>query len=242
MEHGLRIETLAGALRAARDPVQDSRNCSTWLPELQRWQAARLAACFDDLARDPRFSRATRFFLQDLYGEQDVAWRDRDVVRILPTMRRWLPEKLLDVVARALELDLLTHRLDLATSNALASTHGGQPRIDIDRYAEAYAASGSRQEREDQLGLLLAVGADLDRLAHKPVLGTLLRLARGPARASGLARMQEFLEAGFGACRDMGRDGEEFLATIERRERSALERLFARDPDPFRRDDPSSAA
>lgn len=233
MDDGARIEQLALELRAARDPGLDSRNQSRWLPVLQVWQAERLATSFADLSRDPRFSLATQFFLQDLYGEQDVAWRDRDVVRILPTMRRWLPTKLLDVVARALELDLLTHRLDLATAAALGAAHRGSPRINIDRYAIAYVESGTRGQRETQLRLLLAVGYDLDRLAHKPVLGTLLKLARAPAKAAGLDRMQRFLETGFSACKAMGRDGDEFLQTIGRRESNALEKLFAGEPNPF---------
>lgn len=233
VDHGQRIEQLAAALRAARDPELDARNREEWLPPLQRWQAERLGTSFADLAQDSRFNRATQFFLQDLYGEQDVAWRDRDVVRILPTMRRWLPATLLDVVARALDLDLLTHRLDLALATALAAAHRGPPRIDMERYARAYVASSTREQRETQLGLLLAVGTDLDRLAHKPVLGTLLKLARAPARAAGLARMQEFLETGFSACKDMGSDGDKFLAAIGRRESDAIERLFAGHLHPF---------
>lgn len=233
MDNGQLIEQLAAALRTARDPVQDPRNREEWLPHVQRWQAERLAATFSDLAQDARFSRATQFFLQDLYGEQDVAWRDRDVVRILPTMRRWLPATLLEVVVRALELDLLTHQLDLAMATALATAHRGAPRVDVERYARAYVSSSSRDLRETQLRLLLAVGTDLDRLARKPVLGTLLKLARAPAKAAGLARMQEFLEAGFSACKDMGRDGDQFLAIIGRRESAALEKLFAGEPDPF---------
>ncbi|MEO6066224.1 MAG: hypothetical protein ABIP49_10650 [Lysobacterales bacterium] len=233
MDDAQRIEQLAAALRVARDPALDPRNRGEWVPHVQRWQAERLASSFADLSEDPRFSRATRFFLQDLYGEQDVAWRDRDVVRILPTMRRWLPNKLLGVVARALELDLLTHELDLALATSLARQYRGTPRIDVDRYAKAYIESGTREQRERQLLLLLAVGTDLDRLAHKPVLDTLLKLARAPAKAAGLARMQRFLETGFSACKAMGRDGNKFLAIIGQRERAALEKLFAGDPDPF---------
>lgn len=233
MNHAHRIEELATALRAARDPGLDVRNRSAWLAVLQRWQADRLAMTFADLQRDPRFGKATRFFLQDLYGEQDVAWRDRDVVRILPTMRRWLPEKLLEVVAGALELDLLTHQLDLATAAALEVSHRGRPRVDAKRYARAYLDSSTRQQRETQIRLLLWVGAELDRLAGSPLLGALLKLARAPARAAGLERMQSFLESGFGACNAMQGHGPEFLSIIHSRETMALEKLCSGDPEPF---------
>ncbi len=234
MNHAHRIEDLASALRLARDPDLDPRNRSAWLPALQRWQADRLARSYADLQRDPRFSRATRFFLQDLYGEQDVAWRDRDVVRILPTMRRWLPAKLLEVVAGALELDLLTHQLDLATAATLEHSYEGRPRVDVQRYGQAYRASGTREQRETQLRLLLWVGNELDRLASNPLLGALLKLARSPARAAGLERMQQFLETGFSACNAMQGQGREFLSTIADREATALANLCNGDPDPFR--------
>jgi len=228
-----RIAFLSKSLRDARDPSLDGRNASAWLPALRRWQAGRLEASFKDLSRDPRYARATRFFLDDLYGEGDVSWRDRDVVRILPTMRRWLPAKMLEIVARALELDQLTHRLDLAMVESLATEFGDKARVDVGRYAHAYRSSGTRADRKTQLRLLLAVGSDLDRLARNPVLGTLLKLARAPARAAGLARMQQFLETGFAACKAMGPDGHEFLAIIGEREERALHRLLAGHADPF---------
>ncbi len=235
MDHARRIEEMARQLRDVRDPVREPGNRSPWMAAVQRWQAERLAASFSDLAGDPRFARATRFFLQDLYGEQDVAWRDRDVVRILPTMRRWLPERLIAAVAQALELDLATHRLDLALAAELEKAHGlqRQPRLDLARYIAAYRTSSTPESRQEQLGLLLGVGAELDRLARNPVLGGLLKVARAPARAAGLDRMQRFLEEGFAACRAMGRDGAEFLSRIGEREAAALERLFEGDADPF---------
>jgi len=81
--------------------------------------------------------------------------------------------------------------------------------------------------------LLLWVGAELDRLASSPLLGTLLKLARAPARAAGLDRMQRFLETGFGACNAMQGHGREFLSIIGGRERAALDKLCNGDPDPF---------
>ena len=113
----------------------------------------------------------------------------------LPTMRRWLPETLLEVVARALELDLLTHRLDLDTANALATcrrhaAHRCRP------LRRAYVASGTRGDREEQLRLLLAVGTDsIDsrQAGARHVAQTRARAGQG----RGLSRMQGFLEAGF---------------------------------------------
>ena len=57
-------------------------------------------------------------------------------------------------------------------------------------------------------------------------------LMRHPARAAGLAVLQEFLERGFSAFRKMHGAGE-FLATIDRRERALMDAIFAGDDAPF---------
>jgi hypothetical protein len=66
----------------------------------------------------------------------------------------------------------------------------------------------------------------------KPLLERALRLARRPARAGGFGQLQDFLERGFSAFKQMG-GAAEFLATIERRETRILERLFAGTARPF---------
>ncbi len=45
--------------------------------------------------------------------------------------------------------------------------------------------------------------------------------------------MHAFLERGYAAFRSM-RGADEFLAVVATRERAAMRRLFASDPDPFR--------
>ncbi len=62
-----------------------------------------------------------------------------------------------------------------------------------------------------------------------------LRLARRPAQIAGLHELQDFLERGFRAYRHMNGAGE-FLDAVETRETRILERIYARDPKPFRLD------
>jgi hypothetical protein len=227
-----RVVALLGALALARDPAAEPRNELRTLRELQRWQSERLAAGFADLREEPRFRKATAFFLEDLYGASDASWRDRDLKRMLPTLRTWLPEHMLATVGAALELDLLSHELDLGMAEKLLPMLAPGEKLDAKRYAAAYRATGTRAERERQIELLLAVGEELDRIVKKPLIFTILKLARAPARAAKLDRLQSFLERGFAAFAKMG-DATDFLAHIERRERAVMERLFDEDPDPF---------
>jgi len=227
-----RIAGLLAELRAARDPAREPRNRLPRLAEVKQWQAERLALSFFDLTAKPRLAAASRFFLDDLYGAHDVAWRDRDIARMLPTLRSWLPSSVLRTVADALELDLLSHRLDLELAESLTRDLEPGTALDQESYAAAYRDSSTRAERKRQLTMLLRVGGDLDRIVQQPLVYTMLKIARGPANVAGLGQLQSFLERGFAAFRKMG-DATEFLVAIEARESEAMRRLFEGKPDPF---------
>ena len=225
-----RIAGILLELRRARDPAREPRNTLAILPALKRWQGERLSHSFDDLTRRADYAAASRFFLDDLYAEHDVSWRDRDITRMLPTLRAWLPESVLKTVADALELDLLSHTLDLGMAQALANA--GAEHVDDASYAAAYRKTGTRRERERQIALLLSVGRDLETIVRKPLVYGMLRFARGPALAAGLGKLQAFLERGFSAFRAMG-PADDFLEAIERREHETMRRLYAGHPAPF---------
>lgn len=203
-----------GALAAARERVRS-------------WQAARLARTHRDLLDSPRFGAAAEFFLSELYGTKDLAQRDADVERILPSLAAVLPASGLTTLALAIELDALSEELDAALAGAL----GGES-LDDTSYAQAYRRAGHRHQREQQLELTRQVGETLARLVRKPLLGSAIRLMRKPAHMAGLAQLHAFLESGFECFRKMG-DATEFLDTIERRERTIMERLYACHPTPF---------
>ncbi len=228
-----RLEDISARLRAIRDPEVDPRNRLGWLKPLQSWQSRRLGVTFADMLKSRRFRRAAEFFLTDLYGEQDVSWRARDLARMMPTLVRWLPAPMLKTVCDALELDWLSHKLDLSVAarlNALG-IDPAQPLI-VANYARAYREAGDRAQRVRQLDLLRAVGEDLDWIVRKPLVYAVLKLARGPAEHAGLGALQGFLERGFAAFREIG-GARDFLDTIDRRERAAMERMLAGAPDPF---------
>lgn len=228
-----RVAALLNALRLARDPDAEPRNALPQLAALQRWQGARLARQYADLRSDPQHAKAVDFFIHDLYGADEITWRDRDLRRMLGhRLRAWLPATLLATVANALTLDLVSHEFDLAMAAALKNAKFDGAELDERAYARAYRTVGDRAGREQQIELMLKVGHDLDRIVRWPLVPTLLRIARGPARATGLDRLQGILERGFAAFGAMG-GADRFLARIETGERQVMTRLFARHPRPF---------
>jgi len=186
---------------------------------LRRFQSERMAATHADLLADPRSAAAARFFLDDLYGAQDVIQRDADIERVLPTMERLLPLPALAAIAEAIELDALSDALDAA----LAAHLGAE--FDAAAYAAAYRAE-PRAARERQLQHVDSVGAALCALVRVPLLGGTLSMMRAPARLAGLGELQSFLERGFAAFKAMPRP-REFVATVVERERQLMERLYA---------------
>jgi len=219
--------------QALHDPLGEPRNRLAWLPELRRWQAARLEQSFGHFLADPRRRGAAMFFLTDVYGDQDFSRRDANVAKVVPMMQRLLPAAVLETVDDAIELGALTHALDLRMAEALASLAPRRKRLDEALYGQAYRQVGHRRLRARQIDLIAELGVGLARAVKMPGVLTLLKLSRGPAKATGLGELQGFLERGFAAFSALG-DGKAFVRDIEQAEREVSRRLFADDPTPFR--------
>lgn len=197
------------------------------LAEVKRFQSQRLAQTYADLAAEPRYRAATSFFLDDLYGPKDFSARDQSMMKILPVMKRLLPASAVETAALAIELEALSEDLD----QRLATNLPAGP-IDEAAYAGAYRLGSTQAGREHQIELIVAVGQRLDALVAKPFVFRTLKLMRQPARMAGLTELQDFLERGFAAFREM-RGAEPFLAEIRRREQELLNRLFSGAARPF---------
>ncbi|MEO8384964.1 MAG: hypothetical protein ABI583_06975 [Betaproteobacteria bacterium] len=219
-----RLQKLRGALasRDGKDASFDRR-----LKEVKTWQQLRLARTYADLAADKRYAPATAFFLDELYGIKDSTERDRDLVRMYPTMKRLLPKFAFEAVTMALELDVLAEEFDQALTMAL-----GRQTLNETSYLKAFRIVGRHEDRLRQVVLMRAVGEGLDRMVRKPLIFSTLKMLRGPAKLAGLGEMQQFLEAGFTAFRHM-KGADDFLATIAAREEALIERIMSGEADPF---------
>ncbi len=188
---------------------------------LESFQKERLHRSFADVAAMPRFAKATAFFTDELYAPDDLPQRDSDIRRMVPIMVRLLPAEILITVAKALELQGLSQELDAAIAKHLL-----EHELDVtpESYAQAYRNSDQSGEREKQLGLLDAVGKELDAVVHKRWLYRTLKLARTPAAIAGLSTLQGFLERGFKAFRTMD-SAQPFLEVVESRESQVMQWL-----------------
>ena len=140
---------------------------------MKAWQAGRLARTYADLSANPRYAKATDFFLGDLYGAKDFSGRDDAMLRIYPIMVRTLPRGAVETAALAIEVDALSEELDRRVAVVIEAGA-----ITQDSYARAYRQAGTRAERARQIELIDEVGRRLDVLVVKPLVYTTLKLMR----------------------------------------------------------------
>lgn len=198
---------------------------------LQSWQLGRLTTTFEDLYQQEGYRPAVEFFVSDLYGGLDFRERDQEMDRVMPVMVRFLPDNALVALAEAFELQAISLEHDVEMAEYMAEQ--GVNDLGMAEYCAVYLACSDREHRARQIQLIRKLGQDLQNLVDKPVINYLLRMLRGPAHAAGFGLLQEFLESGFASFRAL-EDADHFVDTIYEREWSAMERMFAGDPDPFR--------
>ena len=193
---------------------------------IKQLQAQRFRATYADFLADDRHAAATRFFLEELYGEHDFQQRDNQFARIAGALERLFPDAVAQLAVDLAEIHALTETLDhqLAT-HWLAQDPTSPASL---RYTRCWRLTGQQAQRERQLLVVLHMGTELQRLTRMTHLRLALKMMRRPAQAAGLYALQQFLERGFDAFATMG-DASRFLAAIEQRERHWINTLFTAD-------------
>jgi hypothetical protein len=214
------------AVTAERSHAAINSDIANTRMTLRRFQSARLADTHADLLANIETRPAAQFFLDDLYGAADFTQRDADIERLVPIMERMLPVAALHYIAEAIELDALSESLDAEMATRLGE-HFTQ-----DDYLAAYRAVGRRADREKQIEHVNSVGHSLCELVRRPFIGTTLSAMRTPAKLTRLSELQQFLERGYDAFKQMKKP-EDFVIAIVTRETQILENIFSNKKAPF---------
>lgn len=197
----------------------DAALAERWLA-VKRWQAGRLSRTYPDLLASKRYRPACEFFLDEIYGAKDFESRDEEALRVVPKLARMLPERAVETMALAVELDATSESLDARLARAIRLP------IDAEGYASVYRSTATADERRKQIDAIVRIGLTLEKLARIGLLSAMLHMMRAPAEAAGFGHLHRFLQNGFDAFRAMGPAGE-FLRTIEQRETALMKALFA---------------
>ena len=218
------VDTILANLKIVADERAHRRLEAGLAPRvaaLKEFQQRRFSHTYADLLLTARYTAAARFFVDELYGPNNFSHRDAQFARVVPALVRLFPTEVVQTVETLAQLHALSETLDTAMA-----AHIRQVPITGHDYIRAWQKTGRALDRDLQIGLTLEVAARLDRVTRTPLLHNSLRLMRGPARATGLAELQRFLEAGFATFRAM-RGAGEFMEIIEARERALAFSLFS---------------
>jgi hypothetical protein len=210
---------LARVIELRRTLHADPEVNERWLA-LKQWQSARLARTYPDLLASPRYRPACEFFLDEIYGARDFEARDSEALRVVPKLAMMLPERAVETMALAVELDETSESLDARMAQAIRLP------VDPERYARAYRDTGTVAERQLQIDTIDRIGRTLEKLARFPLLAGMLHMMRAPATAAGFGHLHNFLQNGFDAFVAMGR-ADVFLDTVRSRETALMRALFA---------------
>jgi len=194
---------------------------------LQDWQRERFRLTYADFVALESAQPACQFFLEELYGGLGFRQRDEDVNRAEPIMSRLLPDRALWALSEALKLQLISLELDRNMAEVLRQK--SIQLIDGSIYAGVYRTVGRCQVREQQIELIRKLGHELQALTQLTFLRGMVKAARKPAQVAGYGRLQNFLEKGLSAFRNL-QDPQLFVESIYQREMRLMKQWLGDEP------------
>jgi hypothetical protein len=213
---------LIDALSRTRARLDGAPAASRPLNQLRRWQTARLRHTYADLLDDDRYRDA----LELITGP--MPWQAVRPLRLfLSACHRLLPDRTLNAVTGALELEALSVAIDMDVAATL-----GAETLSARTYAIAYRTASSHRIRQRQLWLRLRTARALIALANRRGIRTALHAVRLPAALLGLHACHAFLERAHAAFENIP-EPEGLLRVIERRETAIMQSLFDGLSQPF---------
>ncbi len=206
---------------------QDYLHDQTFFKKYERfvaWQLAYMLPFYEDLRASDDYAAAVDFVVSDLTGI-GVSQRDYDIARIVPIMSKMLPEKALQTMASAMELNARVLEINLSICRALFEKRPADARISDSDYRSACRRASSLEECLELVHLIEDVGRSLDHVIRIPMIGFTLKTMRAPARLAGFAALQMFLEKGYGTFAAL-EDVDQFLEDITIRMSEVFTKIF----------------
>ena len=228
MEAARQIRDAVNAVAQLRQAGLATPALGAAVAQVKQSQSRRYAGTYADLLAGREYAAAARFFLEELYSDKDYAERDVQFARIAGTIEKLFPAQVVETAVALAELHAKTEALDQQLAQAWLAPQSASLAPGL-RYVAAWRAVGRRADREDQLHVVLQIGAQMARLTRTPGLRMMLRMMRAPAAAAGMAALQRFLESGFDTFAGMARrpgGAEGFLDIIRARESALIAALF----------------
>jgi hypothetical protein len=192
--------------------------------QVRKVQVDRLRQTYDDYFKNPEYTKISKYFFEQIYGAGDKASRDAAFNKIYEKLSAAVNPKRITRVTQLKQLNELTDELDLRVAREFMKSRKKHA-LTLEDFEACYRALNNKDEREQQLQLLMETTRFFHRLAHIPLLGFVIKPTQYAARALGVEYIMEFFMEGYRSFRSV-KNAEPFMQAIEDREREYLNRLL----------------
>lgn len=179
------------------------------------WQNNYMLQFYDDFCVTKENTAAVDFVVSELTGI-GISERDHDLARVVPAMVRMLPDKALQTIAVAMELNSRILTINLSICRELFGKLSPANKISERNYCLACRQVSRLDEFLELVELTKQVGQSLNYVIELPMIGLILRAMRSPARLAGFSSLQDFLETGYHTFKAI-EDVDQFLDDISDR-------------------------
>ncbi len=188
--------------------------------EIMRAQSQRFKEFYAKYFEQEETRDLVNFFFEKIYNLESQGAIIQTAINTFGRIKDKLPKEIKKSIQDVIDLNDFTHSMDEGMAGALLQ-RGWKPGtlIDTVELAEVYKAYGHREERIQQLTVMIDTFQFSHQLAHSPLGKVLLGPARLAARIFRVMPLFEFLEEGYMATRKVGVDlFTEFLHEVEAKE------------------------
>ena len=185
--------------------------------QVRKVQVDRLRQTYDDYFKNPEYTKISKYFFEQIYGAGDKASRDAAFNKIYEKLSAAVNPKRITRVTQLKQLNELTDELDLRVAREFMKSRKKHA-LTLEDFEACYRALNNKDEREQQLQLLMETTRFFHRLAHIPLLGFVIKPTQYAARALGVEYIMEFFMEGYRSFRSV-KNAEPFMQAIEDRER-----------------------
>ncbi len=192
--------------------------------QVRKIQVERLRQTYDDYFKNPEYTKISKYFFEQIYGAGDKASRDAAFNKIYEKLSAAVNPKRITRKTQLKQLNELTDELDLRVAREFIKSRKKHA-LTLADFEACYRALNNKEEREQQLQLLMETTRFFHRLAHLPLLGFVIKPTQFAARALGVEYIMEFFMEGYRSFRSV-KNAEPFMQAIEDREREYLNRLL----------------
>lgn len=159
------------------------------------------------------------FFFERIYNLESQGDVIATAIKTFGKIKNKLPDEVRQSIQDVIDLNSLTHQLDEGMAELLLNSGWDGSVLTTLKLTEVYTAFGHKQERINQLQVMLETLKFAHKLAHLPLGKMLLGPAKLAARLFRVLPLFEFLEEGFYATNKVSSESfEAFYNEVEAKE------------------------